>query len=248
MKPIGVLLVFAALASGCDDGSGAKSQAPASAAPAAASGPQLTWPPLADKATPLAGNPLAKNYYLVFDASGSMSEAKCTAGEPKLDVARRAVAAFSQRLPADANVGLATFDSRGVRELVPLVPGSQRAIGEALDGLHAGGGTPLLDAVRLAHRQLREQGAKQFGYGEYNLVIVTDGEYQPAHQDPRAEVDRILETSPILVHTIGFCIGDTHSLNQAGRTLYKAADNPQQLTEGLQAVLAESESFDVAKF
>lgn len=54
--------------------------------------------------------------------------------------------------------------------------------------------------------------------------------------------------SPIQIHTIGFCIGPDHSLNIPGRTMYKAADNPQQLEKGLQDVLAESETFDVSDF
>lgn len=247
--------LFAVLVSGCDDGQSAKRQAPAVAAttvPAAtqsgAGGESGAWPAPLEAGASLAANLLAKNYYLVFDASGSMAETTCTAGEPKLAVAKRAVAAFSERLPADANVGLATFDNRGVRELIPLAANAQREVGKSLAALHAGGGTPLLDAAGLAHRKLREQGARQLGYGEYNLVIVTDGEYQPAHQDPRREVLAILDTSPIVVHTIGFCIGEQHSLNQPGRTIYKAADNPEQLKEGLQAVLAESERFDVAAF
>lgn len=52
----------------------------------------------------------------------------------------------------------------------------------------------------------------------------------------------------MVLHTIGFCIGEKHSLNQPGRTLYRAADNPEQLRAGLADVLAEAPSFADQKF
>ena len=58
----------------------------------------------------------------------------------------------------------------------------------------------------------------------------------------------MLNESPVVLHTIGFCIGSRHSLNQAGRTIYKAADNPGALQQGLADVLAEAPQFSVQKF
>ena len=78
-------------------------------------------------------------------------------------------------------------------------------------------------------------------------MIVTDGEASSG-EDPTRIVQWILDYSPIQIHTIGFCIGTNHSLNIPGRTVYKAADNPQQLEKGLQDVLAESEQFDISEF
>jgi hypothetical protein len=45
------------------------------------------------------------------------------------------------------------------------------------------------------------------------------------------------------LHTIGFDIGEGHSLNQPGKTDYSSAQNPEQLRKSLQDVLAESEEF-----
>jgi hypothetical protein len=89
--------------------------------------------------------------------------------------------------------------------------------------------------------------AAQLGYGEYHLVVVTDGEANQG-EDPRAIVDVITRKSPIVVHTIGFCIGQNHSLNQPGKTVYRAADNPEDLERGLAEVLAEAPSFDAQSF
>jgi hypothetical protein len=78
------------------------------------------------------------------------------------------------------------------------------------------------------------------------MVVVTDGEATGA--EPRGIVDRLLAESPVVLHTIGFCIESDHSLNQAGRILYRSADSPKELAEGLTDVLAEAPAFDVSAF
>jgi hypothetical protein len=103
--------------------------------------------------------------------------------------------------------------------------------------------TPLAAALDTAYAMLTAQAESQLGYGDYTVVIVTDG----VADDIAAletSVNRVLATSPIMIHTIGFCIAADHSLNRAGRTVYRAANNPAELRQGLQEVLAESESFD----
>jgi Ca-activated chloride channel family protein len=76
--------------------------------------------------------------------------------------------------------------------------------------------------------------------------VITDGE--ASHEDPRDIVNQLIAESPVVLHTIGFCIGAEHSLNQPGRTVYQSADNPQELAQGLAEVLAEAPAFDVKKF
>jgi hypothetical protein len=95
---------------------------------------------------------------------------------------------------------------------------------------------------------LTDQARSQLGYGEYHLVVVTDGEPDPDSEDPTPVVEEILEQSPVVLHTVGFCIDDDHVLNQRGRTFYAAATNPRELREGLQAVLAEADTFDATQF
>lgn len=231
--------------------------AKAAAAPATMTPP---WPPIRERSGKgQAGETVdnggaarltARNYYLVFDASGSMNESKCGDGQRKIDVARQAVRAFVRQLPKDANLGLTTFDGSGVRERVPLVAmdSALPRVEGVVQGLHPGGGTPLLGAIRVAHRALAAQGERQLGYGEYHLVVITDGEFMPDAENPAPEVERILVSSPIVLNTIGFCVGEQHSLNQPGRTIYRAANNANELTQGLADVLAEAPSFDVAKF
>jgi len=243
---------------GCDDSKPPAKPAAAAPAPEKPKGPVSTrpltpsWPAAAqgksDQASAsVSGDLFARNYYVVLDASGSMTEKGCSGDLTKIDAARHALAAFAESLPADANLGLQVFDARGVREQIPLAGGNRARFKSVLAAVRAGGGTPLHTAIAQAYGRLEQQGARQLGYGEYHLVVVTDGEASDG-QDPTGAVKAILDRSPIVLHTIGFCIGPKHSLNQPGRTIYRAADNPQQLREHLSDVLAEAPTFAVTGF
>ena len=219
-------------------------------APARAIGPR--WP-FADGADAAAAtvtfDPAAsihRNYYVVFDASGSMAGKECAGGGTKIEVAKRALAEFASQLPADVNLGLSVFDKQGIRELIPLGPMQPDAATKAIAAIRAGGNTPLADSIRRAYAALTAQGRRQFGYGEFHLVVITDGE--ATDEDPQGIVNTLLAHSPVVLHTIGFCIGNNHSLNQPGRVVYRAADNPAALAAGLADVLAESPRFDVRSF
>lgn len=245
------VLVAAALAfAGCDSPKPPPPK-PASEAP---KGPVSTrpltpaWPAAVQgKADAVSGDLFARNYYVVLDASGSMTEKACSGDLPKIESARIALGAFAESLPSDANLGLQVFDARGVKEQIPLSAGNREKFKSVLAGVRAGGGTPLQTAIAQAYAKLEQQGARQLGYGEYHLVVVTDGEASDG-QDPTNTVKFILDRSPVVLHTIGFCIGPKHSLNQPGRTIYNAADNPQQLRQHLSDVLAEAPSFSVTGF
>ena len=251
-----VLLAAALALAGCDDSKPPAKPAAAAPAPEKPKGPISTrpltpaWPAAAQsktEGTSVSGDLFARNYYVVLDASGSMTERGCSGDLTKIDAARNALAAFAESLPADANLGLQVFDARGVREQIPLAPRNRDRFKAVLANVRAGGGTPLHGAVVQAYAKLEAQGARQLGYGEYHLVVVTDGEASDGH-DPTNAVKLILDRSPIVVHTIGFCIGTKHSLNQPGRTIYRAADDPTQLRQSLSEVLAEAPTFSVTGF
>jgi Ca-activated chloride channel homolog len=257
VNPRAALLVAGALVfAGCDEPP--KPAAKPAAVAEKAKGPVSTrpltpaWPAAAQGKggeAQVSSDLFARNYYVVLDASGSMTEKACSGDLSKIDAARNALAAFAESLPASANLGLQVFDARGIREQIPLAAGdgNRAKFKSVLAAVRAGGGTPLHTAITNAYARLEQQGARQLGYGEYHLVVVTDGEASDG-QDPSNAVKFILDRSPIVLHTIGFCIGPKHSLNQPGRTIYRAADNPQQLREHLSDVLAEAPSFTVTGF
>jgi Ca-activated chloride channel homolog len=206
------------------------------------------WPPVdPDVPLALAADPLAPNYYVILDGSGSMGSSDCAEGQPRISAAKDALETFARALPESANLGLLAFDALGVQERLPLGPRNRDAFIAAVDRVGADQGTPLQSAIRLGYRALTRRAQSQRGYGTYNLVVVTDGEASTG-EDPTEVVAQILSESPVVIHTIGFCIDAYHSLNQEGRVFYRSATDPAQLRAGLEDVLAEAPSFDVANF
>jgi uncharacterized protein YegL len=204
------------------------------------------WPPAGDKVE-LAPDLTSVNYYVVLDGSGSMSEQACGGGGSKIVQARAALARFAQLVPNKSNLGLLVFDTHGVHETLPLGTDNRARFVEQVAATRPSGSTPLRSALQLARSRLETQARRQLGYGEYHLVVVTDGEAS-ANEDPTNVVNMALSQTPIVIHTIGFCIGERHSLNQPGRVLYQSASDLEGLNRGLAEVLAESPSFDVTTF
>lgn len=194
----------------------------------------------------VADNLLTKNYLLIFDGSGSMNEVECSGGKKKIDVAKESVVKWAKIVPENANLGLVAFHNNGWI-FRPLIAGQKQDFIRKIHAVTAGDKTPLSDAFQYAFKDLTRQARRQLGYGEYTIVVVTDG---IANNEKRLKilVDSILRNSSINIDSIGFCIGENHSLNQPGRTIYKAANNPAELQYGLEEVLAESETFDDSKF
>jgi len=206
------------------------------------------WPPISQETSPTKTDILLRrNYYVILDGSGSMKDVACSGKVSKFQSASTALKDFFTTIPADANVGLFIFDEHGISEKVGLGINNRKQLRESLDAATPGGNTPLSTAIRAGYQALTTQAGKQLGYGEYHLVVVTDGDASKGY-DPTREVNRIIDMTPIVIHTIGYCIGKGHSLNQPGRTLYTTVDNAQSLGRELKAVLAESETFDITQF
>lgn len=212
---------------------------------------QRQWPFLSmedSQDTGIATNLTTKNFVVIFDSSGSMGETECGDGRAKLDVAKEAVTQWADTIPHDADLGLVAFYHDLWAELNLASAGEQKKLfADQINKVWASAGTPLTQAMERAYAQLTKAGKKQLGYGEYTIVVVTDG-IANAQSALKFTVKKILTQSPVNIYTIGFCIGEDHSLNQPGRTTYRSADNPEALKEGLRQVLAESVSFDEKEF
>ncbi|MFN7973347.1 MAG: vWA domain-containing protein [Acidobacteriota bacterium] len=189
---------------------------------------------------------LARNFYVVFDGSGSMKERKCSGSfDRKIAAAQWAFHEFLAAVDPSVNLGLLVFDKRGMREQVPLGPGTRAAVEKAVDAVNAGEGTPLGPAIRQAVMALEEQREVQLGYGEYNIVVVTDG----IADDVRAMRDavKLANNEGFLLHTIAFCIPQASDL-KTGAYSFRSADNPEELKAAVIGVLAESEDFQPMEF
>lgn len=180
-----------------------------------------------------------RNYYVVFDGSSSMRSGECAKGSSKIKVAKEAVKKFALSLKPEDNLGLLVFDGAGVSERITLDIKNRREFIKAIDAIDATSGTPLYQSIGLAFEKLKVQIQKQLQYGEYHLVVVTDGE---ANDSDNGLIESINQT-PIIIHTIGFCIGQGHSLNRPGKVYYADATSPEAVQKGLKDVLAESDKF-----
>jgi Ca-activated chloride channel homolog len=210
-------------------------------------GVDYSWPGVSQNNQPLASNKLAKNYYFVFDGSGSMEHQSCESADSKIAVAKQALSAFFGTLAADVNVGMFLFDNNGAGEVLPISALNTPKLERVIEQIRAGGGTPLGASMRKAYQSLSQQALRQQGYGEYNLVVITDGEANDGDV-MNAMVSQITQQSSVNIHTLGFCLSGDHALNVRGVVNYISANNAEQLLQGLKNVTAEAESFDIRAF
>lgn len=191
---------------------------------------------------------LTRNFYFIIDGSGSMSERtgkKCGNNEnftDKLSGAKWAVKTFLKTVPDNINIGLYIFDHNGKREVVPLSKNNRDIFLKKIEGIYAGGGTPLAEAIKFGTDKLIGKYKNQLGYGEFRLVVVTDGIANNIYK-----AAKYAASYGISLYSIGLCVDEDHPLRKYS-ALYKAADNFEDLSEGLTETLAELPDFNVSEF
>jgi uncharacterized protein with von Willebrand factor type A (vWA) domain len=192
---------------------------------------------------------LQRNFYFVFDGSGSMQRwpkgkrEDGTRSGRKIEGAKWAVREFLKKVPKNVNLGLYVFDSNGQKEVIPLSPNNRSQFLQAIDAVDAGGGTPLGDAITKGSRALSEQYKKQLGYGEYRLIVITDGE---ATDNLVAGV-RQAKRHKIPIYTIGFDMDQDHELRKHSVS-YRSAESAKQVEQALEEAAAELDVFDPPTF
>jgi hypothetical protein len=180
------------------------------------------------------------NYYFIVDGSGSMDGNSCEGGGLKIDVAKKAISEYVQTLSDNVNIGLFAFDGSGVTERSPLMKNNKTDFVNKLNQVAANSTTPLKSAITAAYAKMKVQGMEQGSRGEYNMIIVTDGEAD-SFEDPKKIIKEIGSNSPINITTIGFCIDSSHSLNDKNYVHYYSARSYESMMQGLTAVQAEGE-------
>ncbi len=180
----------------------------------------------------------AKNFYFVFDGSGSMRGSRITE-------AKTAVKEMLKNIGDDVNLGLWVFDKFGNREVLPLAAGNKLKFIQAIDDVRADEGTPLGSAIAHGVEALAQQRAKQLEYGEYRLVVITDGDAD--WDDPVEKGTKPAATEQIPIYTIGFHTGSSHSLFKYS-VFYKSANSLDELRKALDEVSAELDVFDPQSF
>jgi hypothetical protein len=222
------------------------------AAPPASDGTEVAYQPApaADEVTGKNKVSLRRNFYFVFDGSGSMKEPPRTqnsdddhAPASKIEGAKWAVHEFLQKVPDDVNLGLYVFDRYGNREVLPLGPNNRDKFLQDIDKISASGGTPLGAAIAKGTAALAKQYDKQLGYGEYRLIVITDGEAT----DSLSIGVSAAEVKRIPIYTIGFDIGQEHSLRRHSIS-YRSASSAKEVEQGLEEAAAELDVFDQSSF
>jgi Ca-activated chloride channel homolog len=184
-----------------------------------------------------------RNLYFIFDGSGSMAETPQNKpsrrrSERKLDGARRAVKQFLTKIPTDVNLGLYVFDAIGESERVPLATGNRKEFISELDAIQANGATPLGAALKKGSEALAAQYRKQLGYGEYLLIVVTDGD---ATDSLLPGVKRA-ENYRFPIYTIGYDMNSDHALRSHSLS-YRSATSEKELEKALNSAVAELDSY-----
>ncbi|WP_051180087.1 vWA domain-containing protein [Nocardia concava] len=174
---------------------------------------------------------------LILDASGSMTRPD-PAGT-MMDAAKNAVHTFVESAPAESQVGLAVYGTgtgnseaekatgcRDVQILHTPQTLDKAALTGAVDGVKAGGWTPMGTALRQAADALPKSGPR-------SIVLVSDGDDTCAPPDPCAVAAELKQQGVDLVlHTIGFAVDAkaraqlTCMAQATGGTYTDAADGP----------------------
>jgi Ca-activated chloride channel family protein len=193
---------------------------------------------------------LARNFYFIVDGSGSMSESlpkQCKGDKrfgSRLEGAKWAVEQFLPLVPRDVNLGLWVFDTNGNSERVSLGPDSRAPFLIEVKKIRAGGKTPLTESIEQGVNRLVQQRDKQLGYGEFRLIVVTDGE---ATGRPLPQAVAYARERRVPIYTIGLCLSTDHELRKSSVS-YRPADSIEALKLGLEETLAETVMFDPQSF
>lgn len=178
-----------------------------------------------------------QNVVILLDDSGSMDQPlRSNSGLLKMDAAKAAISSVLKQLPENANVGLAVLNGSGGPWVIPFGPLDKAQVNESVSRIRASGGTPLGAMMKVAADQLLQARSEQY-YGNYKLLIITDGE-----ANDRQLVERYLPeilARGIVVDAIGVDMESQHSLATQTNS-YRKADDPESLTQAISEVLAET--------
>jgi len=195
---------------------------------------------LAITAWPAGAQSSHDNVVIILDASGSMRQKMGSMPVKKMEAAKAALKKVMTQVSESTRVALLVFgDRHPKRWLYPLGPRDQQQLTAAVDSVRPGGGTPLGAFMKIGADRLLQERAKQFGYGSYRLLIVTDGEANDQNVVDRYAPEIIARG--LTVDVIGVDMKQDHTLATQVHS-YRRADDPQALQQALAEVFAEVSS------
>lgn len=181
-----------------------------------------------------------ENIIVILDASGSMKDNfRADQTKSKMDAAKEALREVLAQVPKNTHIGLLVFSGSNVLKdwVYPLGPKDTERLMDAINLPQPAGGTPLGKYMRIGANRLLEQREKQYNYGNYRLLIVTDGEAQD--EDKVAQYTPEILDRQIRVDVIGVDMQTDHLLANDVDS-YRRADNPGELVAAVSQILAET--------
>jgi hypothetical protein len=178
---------------------------------------------------------------IVLDDSGSMN--KSMAGsEPKMVVAKRAINRVIETLPPNTQLGILLMNGASSANgwLVPLGPLDASEASRRVSALAADGGTPLGASMKRGLDELLKLRDER-PYGDYRLLVVTDGEATDA--DVLKRNLPLIVSRGIVLDVIGVDMKADHSLARRSHS-YRRANDAQSFEKALKEVFAESTADD----
>ncbi len=180
------------------------------------------------------------NIVVILDASGSMKDRFSSDRTlTKMDAAKAALREVLAKVPADTHIGLLVFSGANIPNdwVYPLGPIDMPRLMAAIDLPRPSGGTPLGKYIRLGANRLVAQREKQYNYGSYRLLVVTDGEASDARK-VRLYTPEVINRQ-IRIDVIGVDMKQEHMLANMVDS-YRRADNPGELVAAVSQILAET--------
>jgi Mg-chelatase subunit ChlD len=178
------------------------------------------------------------NVVIVLDASGSMAGRLPGSNMDKMTAAKAALKQVLKSVPESTHIGLLVFSARGVETdwIYPLGPRDDARLMQAIDRPQPGGGTPLGAYLKKGSDRLLQERAKQFGYGTFRLLVVTDGEAGDQELVERYTPEVIARG--IKVDVIGVAMNQRHTLATRVHS-YRSANDPASLQRAVAEVFGE---------
>jgi len=174
------------------------------------------------------------NVVVVVDASGSMGTPMRGTNSDRMSVAKDALKQVLGQIPSTTHVGVLVFPTGNW--VYPLGPRNEAQLNGAIDSITSEGGTPLGEYMKKGADALLAARKKQFGYGTYRLLVVTDGEANDVAEVEGYTPDII--SRGITIDAIGVEMQSQHTLATQVHS-YRSADDPESLRQAINEVFAE---------
>jgi hypothetical protein len=157
--------------------------------------------------------------------------------------AKAALKEVLKTVPPSTHIGLLVFSARNLTNdwVYPLGPRNDEELMRAIDLPIPNHGTPLGAYIKRGADRLLEERARQFGYGSYRLLVVTDGEANDPEPNLVERFTPEVIARGIVMDVIGVGMKRTHTLATRVHS-YRAANDPASLKRAIADVFAEVSS------